>query len=119
MQKYWVPPVEGTNFRAACTIPKRILNERDEDLIEKQAIFEVMLNTRLWSDKYITNPFPYIEPDISQIQEDDLNIFKKTFFINHKKYEAYRDKIIESTKIRKVENNSVEVTKLSDIINKI
>jgi hypothetical protein len=62
-------------------------------LIEKQAIFEVLLDTRVWGDKYITNPFPYIETDITKISADDLKHFKKTFYINLRKYQAFRDQI--------------------------
>lgn len=55
-------------------------------LIEKQAILEVLLDTRVWGDKYVTNPFPYIEKDLTRISADDLKTFKKTFYINLKKY---------------------------------
>ena len=55
-------------------------------LIEKQAIFDVLLDTRVWGDKYITNPFPYIEQDITKIEEKDLKHFKKHFYINLRKY---------------------------------
>ena len=45
------------NYSQATKIPKRIENETNEMLIEKQAIIDVLLDTRLWGDKYITNPF--------------------------------------------------------------
>lgn len=62
-------------------------------LIEKQAILDVLLDTRCWGEKYVTNPFPYIEPDITKIPEEDLKHFKRHFYINLKKYQAFRDKI--------------------------
>lgn len=104
IQKYWIPPPEGINFTTASTVPKRIMNETDEDLIEKQAIFDMMLNTRIWSEKYVTNPFPYIEEDITKIPSADLDNMKKTFYINLKKYELFRDKITENAKQRRLEN---------------
>lgn len=55
-------------------------------LIEKQAILDVLLDTRLWGEKYITNPFPYIEKDITKISEENLKHYKKHFYINLKKY---------------------------------
>lgn len=123
IQKYWIPPPDGINFTTACTIPKRILNETDEDLIEKQAIFDVMLNTRVWADKYVTNPFPYIESDITKIPKEDLELMKRTFFLNLKKYEAFRDKIMENSKRRKLEkgeqNEVPKIEKLTDIVNKL
>lgn len=62
-------------------------------LIEKQALLDVLLDTRVWGEKYVTNPFPYIEEDITKIKEEDLKHFKRHFFINLKKYQAFRDKI--------------------------
>jgi len=62
-------------------------------LIEKQAIIDVLLDTRVWGEKYVTNPFPYIEEDITKIKAEDLKIYKQHFFINLKKYQAFRDKI--------------------------
>lgn len=62
-------------------------------LIEKQAILDVLMDTRLWGEKYITNPFPYIEEDITKITPETLKAYKQHFFINLKKYQAFRDKI--------------------------
>lgn len=62
-------------------------------LIEKQAILDVLLDTRCWGQKYITNPFPYIEPVFTKIPQADLKRFKQHFYINLKKYQAFRDKI--------------------------
>ena len=53
----------------------------------------MLLDTRCWGEKYVTNPFPYIEEDITKIDEKDLKHFKQHFFINLKKYQAFRDKI--------------------------
>jgi len=55
-------------------------------LIEKQAILEVLLDSRVWGDKYIMNPFPYIERDITKISATDLKHYKKTFYIQLRKY---------------------------------
>ena len=62
-------------------------------LIEKQALMEVLLDSRVWGDKYVTNPFPYLERDLTKISEADLKHFKKTFYINLKKYQAFRDRV--------------------------
>lgn len=96
MQNYWVPPPHGVNFSQATRIPKRIENETDEMLIEKQAILDVLLDTRLWGQKYITNPFTYIEKDITLIKEDELKHFKKHFYINLRKYQAFRDQVVKA-----------------------
>ena len=57
IRDYWTPPPDGINFTQATTIPNRIANETDEMLIEKQAIFDVLLQTRIWADKYIRIAF--------------------------------------------------------------
>lgn len=93
IQRYWIPPPHGINFTQATKIPDRIKNETNEMLIEKQAIFEVLLDSRVWG-RHIPNPFPYINPDITKISEEDLKHYKKTFFINLKKYQSFRDKYI-------------------------
>jgi hypothetical protein len=54
----------------------------------------VLLDTRVWGEKYITNPFPYIEKDFTKISEQNLKHYKKHFYINLKKYQAFRDKIV-------------------------
>lgn len=115
IQKYWIPPPTGINYTTATTIPKRIRNETDQDLIEKQAIFDVLLGTRVWADKYITNPFPYIEQDITKIELEDLDGYKKTFFINLKKYEAFRDKILENINKKKLENKTDNTDKIEKL----
>jgi hypothetical protein len=55
-------------------------------LIEKQAILDVLLDTRIWGEKYINNPFPYIEKDLTKISEKDLRHFKQHFYVNLRKY---------------------------------
>jgi hypothetical protein len=52
-----------------------------------------LLDTRVWGEKYVTNPFPYIEEDITKIPEADLKHYKQHFYISLKKYQAFRDKI--------------------------
>ena len=51
-------------------------------LIEKQALLDVLLDTRVWSEKYVINPFPYIEEDITKIQEEDHDDFFEVVFEN-------------------------------------
>ena len=63
-------------------------------LIEKQAIFEILLDTKLWGEKYVTNGFPYLTGDITELSEKDHKYFKNTFFVNYKKYEAFRDSVV-------------------------
>jgi len=41
-------------------------------LIEKQAIFDLLLDTKLWSAKYLTNPFPYLSDSITDFSKQDF-----------------------------------------------
>lgn len=105
MTKYWTPPPHGINFSQATKIPDRLENETNEELIEKQVIFEMLLGTRLWAEKYVFNPFPYIESDITKII--NLDELKKTFYINLKKYELFRNSVIDSFVVKQIEYSSV------------
>ena len=96
VQNYWQPPPHGVNFTQATTIPPRIKNETDEMMIEKQAIIDVLLDTRAWGEKYVTNPFPYIDEDVTKFADKDFRHFKQHFYINMKKYQAFRDRIVHA-----------------------
>ncbi len=54
----------------------------------------MLLDSRAWGEKWIANPFPYIEPDITKISDEDLTYYKKTFYVNLKKYQAFRDQVV-------------------------
>lgn len=95
IQRYWEPAPAGINYSEAVRINERIKGESDAEQIEKQAIMDVMLDTRAWGKKYITNPFPYLISDVTQVKEEDLKAMKKTFLLNIKKYESFKKKSIK------------------------
>ena len=70
-----------------------------------------MFGTRVWAEKYVFNPFPYIEPDITKII--NLDELKKTFYINLKKYELFRNSVIDSFIVKQIEYNSVYKEKIA------
>ena len=72
LQRYWVGPPAGINYTQATYIPPRIKGETDEMLIEKQALFDLLLDTKLWSAKYLTNPFPYLSDSITDFSRQDF-----------------------------------------------
>ena len=67
VQHYWQPPPGGVNFTQATKVPPRIPGETPEMLVEKQALFEVLLDSRLWGEKYVVNVFPYLAADPTSI----------------------------------------------------
>lgn len=79
IQRYWVGPPTGVNYTQATHIPARIPNENEEMLIEKQALFDLLLDTKVWGQKYIMNPFQYITEAITDIPNKDLQYFKNYF----------------------------------------
>jgi len=113
IRDYWTPPPDGINFTQASTIPRRLVNETDEMLIEKQAIFDVLLGTRIWADKYVKNPFPYIDTDITKFSKEQFDHYKKTFYINMRKYTNFKDKMYEKFQYEKIESEN-KVKNLTD-----
>lgn len=55
---------------------------------------DVMLGTRAWGEKYIANPFPYIEQDITKINDEEFQAMKRCFFLYMKKYDSFKNKLI-------------------------
>eukprot|EP01017_Pseudomicrothorax_dubius_P038309 TRINITY_DN5716_c0_g1_i3.p1 TRINITY_DN5716_c0_g1~~TRINITY_DN5716_c0_g1_i3.p1 ORF type:complete len:352 (-),score=86.07 TRINITY_DN5716_c0_g1_i3:87-1142(-) len=91
VKKYWVGPPHGINFEEACRIPDRLSGESDENLIEKQALLDVLLEKRAWGDRYISNPFPYLVNNIAGVSQEELAKMKKCFLTNYHKYESFKN----------------------------
>lgn len=89
IQHYWQPAPYGINFTEATTIPTRIRGETDQQLIEKQALLDVLFNTRVWGQKHIANPFPYLFNDVTKVDQQVLQDMKMCFRNNLIKYSAY------------------------------
>lgn len=51
-------------------IPERKSIISDENLIEKHALLDSLLEKRPWGEKYIHNPFPYLIDDITKVSEN-------------------------------------------------
>jgi len=90
IQNYWEPAPYGINFTEASRIPTRIHGERDEDLLEKHALLDSMLEKRVWGENYVVNPFPYIEQDLTRIGDRDLKAMQECFLFHYKKYESFK-----------------------------
>lgn len=77
IEHYWLPPPEGINMTEATRINR--LEESDTNKIEKQALLDVLMGTRLWSQDFVNNPFVYVVEDVTKIKGDDLSAMKKCF----------------------------------------
>lgn len=49
-------------------------------------MMDVMFDTKVWGEKYISNPFPYLTDDILSVNKKDMESMKKCFLMNLKKY---------------------------------
>lgn len=52
----------------------------------------MLLETRTWSKPYLSNPFPYLFQDVSQVGEKELKNTKELFLQQYQKYAAFRDR---------------------------
>lgn len=91
IQRYWVGPPSGINYTQATYIPPQIPNETPEMLIEKQALFDMLLDTKVWGQKYITNPFMYLHDSIEDIPKQDLKYFMNYFKQTISQYSEVRN----------------------------
>lgn len=111
IQQYWEPAPHGINYSEATRIPDRILGERDEELIEKHALLDSLLEKRAWGEDYIVNPFPYITEDITNLSVRDMQAMKECFMFHYKKYESFK------TMNEKVQIPTYEQRRLSIMMN--
>lgn len=49
-----------------------------------------MLETTIWAEPYLSNPFPYLVKDITKVSKDELAGMKKTFFDYYTKYSSFK-----------------------------
>ncbi len=58
-------------------------------------MMDVLLESRAWGQKYISNPFPYLNDNINNIEIKDLESMKKCFILNYKKYSSFKDSVLK------------------------
>lgn len=103
------------NYSQATQIPERIRGETDEIVIEKQAIMDVLLESRVWGAKYLSNPFPYVVKDITQAKEKEIMGMKKCFAVNYNKYLHFKNmKLKEIGERKDVVSEFLELGKSKD-----
>jgi hypothetical protein len=94
LQRYWVGPPAGINYTQATQVPPKIATETEEDLIEKQALFDLLLDSKVWGQTYLTNPFPYLCESVTELS--DFKYYKAYFAKMHRKYTAQREIKLET-----------------------
>jgi hypothetical protein len=100
----------GINFSQATRVPDRIKGERDEELIEKHALMDSMLEKRAWGKGYVVNPFCYLTEDIAEFSDRDLSALKECFLFHYNKYEKFKE-MNKHLEIPKYENRMIDLMK--------
>ena len=62
-------------------------------LIKKHAVLDVIFDTKLWDEPFITHQFPYIWMDRSKIPDNIYKEYQKEYFITYRKMSLMRAKI--------------------------
>lgn len=52
---------------------------------------ECLMDSKVWGEKYISNPFAYLEEDVTKIGDKDFSFMKKCFFNYYKKYQGFKE----------------------------
>ena len=96
IQQYWNQPFTFNNYNKC--IP--MMNEDNEDqLIEKHAILDCIMNTQTWNDKYLKNRFVYIDKS-ENIDIERKKKLKGKFFNYYQKYNVEMSKIMDPIMIK-------------------
>lgn len=51
---------------------------------------DVLMDSRVWSKTYLSNPFPYLINDITKVKEDDTKRLKSAFKKHYTKYRLFK-----------------------------
>jgi hypothetical protein len=51
---------------------------------------DVLLETRTWSKPYLSNPFPYLFLDVTQVTPSELSNCKQAFLQQYQKYSQFK-----------------------------
>lgn len=55
----------------------------------------MLLETRTWSKPYLSNPFPYLFQDVTQINKEELEHCKQTFLQEYRKYSEFKSREVK------------------------
>jgi hypothetical protein len=100
IQDLWIPPPDGINFTRATSVKDRKGKETDEQVIEKHALLDVLLELRPWGKSYVTNPFSYLVNDITMVPAKDVENMVNCFRYNYEKYLRFKKLFEEKNEIR-------------------
>jgi hypothetical protein len=53
---------------------------------------DVLLESRTWSKPYLSNPFPYLFPDVSKVARPELDHCKQVFLTQYRKYSEFKSR---------------------------
>ncbi|OMJ95051.1 hypothetical protein SteCoe_1585 [Stentor coeruleus] len=91
MQSYWD---EILNFSDYNKVLDRKFEESEESVLEKQAILDVVMNSKCWNERFMANRFCYIDKLVN-IDEERKKKMVEVFLRYYKEYNAEMEKLME------------------------
>lgn len=67
-----------------------------------------MLETRVWSRNYLSNPFPYLFEDITKVDPKELEQYQRLFAKHYKKYREFKNRQVKLLEESVIRNLSLE-----------
>lgn len=86
---------EEVSFKSFCKVEDVKNKEEAFEMIDKMAMVDSMMNTRLWSEHWVRNPFFYLYKDQPKMTPEDIKEFEKHFFACSQKWNTLKAQIIE------------------------
>lgn len=84
--------IAGTSFSDIAGLPLSLDTDSIDDLIEKHALLDVLLEGDIWEIQYIKNKFPYLPGDKSQ--KFSVEELQKKFLAQKEKYNKLKEAYI-------------------------
>lgn len=91
MQSYWDEVLHFSDYNKVLT---RSFAESEESILEKQAILDVLMNSKCWNQKYMTNRFCYIDK-LANISDERKRKMQEVFLKYYKEYNREMEKLME------------------------
>ncbi|CAD8153918.1 unnamed protein product [Paramecium pentaurelia] len=73
--------------------------ETDEQMLEKHAIFDCLLEHQIWKEPCISNPFPYLSINYNQMNTLEQKEIQSIFYKYHSKYSMIVNQLKQQNKI--------------------
>jgi hypothetical protein len=91
MQSYWDEVMNFSDYNKVLT---KKIEESEEVMLEKQAILDVVMNSKCWSQKFMVNRFSYIDR-LANINDERKKKLQEVFLKYYKEYNREMEILME------------------------